>query len=381
MTHKNKIKSLTIIALFFSVGLPFSPKLSFLTRSKSLIQIHDGDLPMIRSADKDSFAGCDIVTVECHLRPEGSFVPEALFDGVFMDDDETHNKTLTFALGKGNYLPGLHDLISTLNEGESVHNQTLDAGWGAWNPDLEATLSFDSIQNSGIDISLIQPGVELVMGNGIKATVTERNGDESFKVDANPPLAGASYSAYVKLISKVTGPDSGFLYPPLSDSNKIHVATFAFGCFWGAELAFMRENGVVGTKVGYTQGQSEYPTYKEVCSGSTGHTESVMVLYDSEVVSYARLVELMMDRLGENKFLKNQVGNDRGTQYRHGIYYHNDDQKSVATSAIESFGEDCVTEVLPAKVFYDAEDYHQQYLLKGGQSAKKGDTSFIRCYG
>jgi len=333
---------------------------------------------------RDSFCSCDIVTVECHLRPEGSFVPEPLFDGIFMDDDERHYKTLSFALGKGNYLPGLHDLVSTLKEGEAVYNKTLDAGWGAWNPDLKATLSFDVIKDSGMDASLIQSGVELVMGNGLKATVTERNGDESFVVDANPPLAGASYSANVKLISKVTGPDSGFLYPPLIDSshtNIIQVATFAMGCFWGGELAFMREDGVVGTKVGYTQGQSENPSYNDVCSGTTGHVEAIMVMYDSSIVSYDRLVHLVMDRLGENKFLLNQVGNDRGTQYRHGIYYHSDEQCSIATEIKESYGDDCVTEVLPAKVFFNTEDVHQQYLLKGGQSAKKGDTSFIRCYG
>ena len=271
---------------------------------------------------RDSFASCEIVTVECHLRPEGSFVPEPLFDGIFMDDDETHWKTLTFALGKGNYLPGLHDLISTLQEGEAVYNKTLDAGWGAWNPDLEATISFDSIKDSGIDESLIKPGVELVMGNGLKATVTERNGQESFTADANPPLAGASYSANVKLISKTMGPDSGFLYPPLADTNKFQVATFALGCFWGAELAFMREEGVVGTKVGYTQGQKDNPSYKEVCSGTTGHTEAVMVMYDSDVVSYKRLVELTMERLGENKFLLNQVGNDKYVhQLKTAIFY------------------------------------------------------------
>jgi peptide-methionine (S)-S-oxide reductase len=72
---------------------------------------------------------------------------------------------------------------------------------------------------------------------------------------------------------------------------------------------------------------------------------------------------------------------DRGTQYRHGVYYHNDKQKELAESIVESFGGDCVTEVLPAVDFFDAEDHHQQYLLKGGQSARKGDTSYIRCYG
>jgi peptide-methionine (S)-S-oxide reductase len=88
-----------------------------------------------------------------------------------------------------------------------------------------------------------------------------------------------------------------------------------------------------------------------------------------------------MDNLGENKYLKNQVGNDVGTQYRHGIYYHNPKQRDVAQVIIESFGEDCVTECLPATKFYRAEDYHQQYLLKGGQSARKGEDSVIRCYG
>lgn len=104
-------------------------------------------------------------------------------------------------------------------------------------------------------------------------------------------------------------------------------------------------------------------------------------MYDPSVVSYERLVHLAMDRLGENKYLLNQVGNDKGTQYRHGVYYHTPEQKKVATKIVESFGEDCVTECKPAVKFWIAEEYHQQYLLKGGQSARKGDESTIRCYG
>lgn len=106
-----------------------------------------------------------------------------------------------------------------------------------------------------------------------------------------------------------------------------------------------------------------------------------MIKFDPDVVSYDRLVHLAMDRLGENKFLLNQVGNDKGTQYRHGIYYHTDAQKEIATKIVEKFGDKCMTECLPAVKFWDAEDYHQQYLLKGGQSAKKKDKSVIRCYG
>jgi peptide-methionine (S)-S-oxide reductase len=85
--------------------------------------------------------------------------------------------------------------------------------------------------------------------------------------------------------------------------------------------------------------------------------------------------------LGENKYLLNQVGNDKGTQYRHGVYYHNAEQKQAAQEIVGAFGQDCVTECLAAKKFWVAESYHQQYLLKGGQSARKGENSVIRCYG
>lgn len=165
------------------------------------------------------------------------------------------------------------------------------------------------------------------------------------------------------------------------NNSRYRVATFALGCFWGGELAFMRQAGVVGTKVGYTQGQQTDPTYQQVCSGTTGHTEAIMVTYDPTATTFADLVHLCMDRLGDNKFLLNQVGNDRGTQYRHGIYYHDDDQATTAQDILKTFGKDCKTECLPATKFWDAEEYHQQYLLKGGQSARKGDPSTIRCYG
>jgi peptide-methionine (S)-S-oxide reductase len=133
-------------------------------------------------------------------------------------------------------------------------------------------------------------------------------------------------------------------------------------------------------KVGYTQGDKENPTYQEVCSGTTGHTETTLVKYDSGEVSFERLVHLAMERLGENKYFKNQVGNDVGTQYRHGIYYHTDEQKEIAEKIVKSY-EGCVTEVAPAVKFWEAEEYHQQYLLKGGQTARKNAKETIRCYG
>ncbi|CAB9519973.1 Peptide methionine sulfoxide reductase MsrA [Seminavis robusta] len=316
-----------------------------------------------------------VVTIECCLRPEGEFIPETLIDGICVDDYDKP-KSLSFVLGEGNYLPGLHQLVSTMTVGSSAE-ETLDAGWGERNPALEAWIAFADMPN--IDNSQIKEGVQLLLANGLKAIVTEVVADEKFKIDANPPLAGAAYQASVNLLKMEEGPE--ITEYPHATNSRFQVATIALGCFWGVELEYMREPGVVGSAVGYTQGDKENPTYNEVCSGTTGHTEAVLVKYDPDVVSYDRLVHLAMDRLGENKYLLNQVGNDKGSQYRHGIYYHSDEQKEIAEQIIQSYGEGCKTECLPASKWWPAEDYHQQYLLKGGQSAKKSDKSVIRCYG
>jgi peptide-methionine (S)-S-oxide reductase len=303
------------------------------------------------------------------MKPEGDFVPEPLID--------TKGK-MSFVLGGGNYLPGLHDLVAGMAVGETVENVSLDAGWGSRISNLVATIQKAEMGDQ-IDVTQLDVGVELYLVNGMKAVVTEIS-DDTFTIDANPPLAGASYSAKVELLNVEDGPKELGYIPEGVDAT-FHVATFSMGCFWGGELEFMRQEGVVGTKVGYTQGQKEDPSYTEVCAGTTGHTEAMMVTYDPRVTSYRSLVTLTMERLGENKYLKNQVGNDRGTQYRHGVYYHDDTQKAIAEEVVGAYGADCVTEVLPATKFYDAEDYHQQYLLKGGQSARKGDSTAIRCYG
>ncbi|GMH52579.1 hypothetical protein TL16_g01258, partial [Triparma laevis f. inornata] len=158
-------------------------------------------------------------------------------------------------------------------------------------------------------------------------------------------------------------------------------ATFAAGCFWGVELAFQRQEGVIATKVGYTQGKGHSPSYEAVCSGTTGHTEGVQVVFDNSVVSFEDLCNLLVERLGDNVFKKNQVGNDQGTQYRSGIYPHTAEQKSTALEVISAIGGDVKTEVVDAVDFFDGEPYHQQYLMKGGQSAKKTATETIRCYG
>ena len=113
--------------------------------------------------------------------------------------------------------------------------------------------------------------------------------------------------------------------------------------------------GVVSTQVGYTQGHVPNPTYKEVCTGTTGHTEAIRVVYDPNIVSYRALVQLGIDRLGDNIFKLNQVGNDRGTQYRHGIYYHSEEQKEAASELLDeveaSENKKVVTEVKRATEF------------------------------
>jgi peptide-methionine (S)-S-oxide reductase len=175
------------------------------------------------------------------------------------------------------------------------------------------------------------------------------------------------------------------------------IATFAGGCFWGLELAFQREPGVTHTSVGYTGGPDPAPTYETVCSGRTGHTEAVQVYYDPAAVSYDRLLDLFFSRVDPTT--KDRQGNDVGTQYRSGIYWHTPEQKAAAEAAIARVnaelaagtfrrvaGKSVVSELEPAGPYYVAEAYHQQYLSRGGrfgagQSAAKGCTDPIRCYG
>eukprot|EP00602_Paraphysomonas_sp_CaronLab_P006127 CAMPEP_0185021544 /NCGR_PEP_ID=MMETSP1103-20130426/4233_1 /TAXON_ID=36769 /ORGANISM="Paraphysomonas bandaiensis, Strain Caron Lab Isolate" /LENGTH=206 /DNA_ID=CAMNT_0027553127 /DNA_START=85 /DNA_END=706 /DNA_ORIENTATION=- len=160
-------------------------------------------------------------------------------------------------------------------------------------------------------------------------------------------------------------------------------ATFAAGCFWGVQLAFQRVPGVDHTEVGYTQGHKPNPTYEEVCSGQTGHTEAIKIEFNPEVVSYSELLTILWDRMDPTTV--NRQGNDVGTQYRSGIYYHSEEQKKEAIESRdkeqEKYSDPIVTEILPAKEWYPAEEYHQRYLEKGGQCARKGDTSGIAVMG
>ncbi len=147
-------------------------------------------------------------------------------------------------------------------------------------------------------------------------------------------------------------------------------AQFGLGCFWGAEKYFWQLPGVYVTAVGYAGGHTPNPTYKEVCSGMTGHNEVVLVVYDPKQVSYEKLLKLFWEAHDPTQGMRQ--GNDVGTQYRSGIYVYNEAQKQAALASLARYQDELkkagfapiTTEILDAPEFYYAEDYHQQYLAK-----------------
>jgi len=147
-------------------------------------------------------------------------------------------------------------------------------------------------------------------------------------------------------------------------------ATFAAGCFWGVESAFRQLPGVLATAVGYTGGHTENPTYREVCSGRTGHAEAVTVDFDPATISYEQLLKVFWD-LHDPTQLDRQ-GPDYGSQYRSAIFTHGSEQEKAARESKERlsksgrFRKPVVTEIIAAPDFYMAEDYHQQYFEKRG---------------
>lgn len=146
----------------------------------------------------------------------------------------------------------------------------------------------------------------------------------------------------------------------------IEMATFGSGCFWCTEAIFLNVEGVTRVESGYTGGKVKDPTYKEVCSGLTGHAEVVRIAFDPQRISYDQLLEIFWKTHDPTSL--NQQGADVGTQYRSVIYYHNDDQKGKAEfykKRLEEekvFDKPIVTEISPATRFYKAEDYHQNYF-------------------
>ncbi|HVE93635.1 MAG TPA: peptide-methionine (S)-S-oxide reductase MsrA [Acidimicrobiales bacterium] len=156
--------------------------------------------------------------------------------------------------------------------------------------------------------------------------------------------------------------------PPYPEG--LATATFALGCFWGAERKFWQTPGVWTTAVGYTAGSTDAPSYEQVCSGRTGHAEAVLVVFDPAAVSYEELLRVFWE--SHDPTQGNRQGNDVGTQYRSGVWWHSDEQRAAAEASREQFQESLTsagygpitTEIGPASEFHLAEDYHQQYLHK-----------------
>ena len=152
--------------------------------------------------------------------------------------------------------------------------------------------------------------------------------------------------------------------------NNLERATFAAGCFWGVEDAFLKMKGVKSTRVGYTGGNFPDPSYEDVCTDRTGHAEAIELEFDPNEISYKELLDFFWSI--HNPTTKNRQGPDIGSQYRSTIFYHNPEQEKIARKSKQqlddsnSFQNKIVTEIVPAATFYQAEDYHQKYYQKIG---------------
>lgn len=192
---------------------------------------------------------------------------------------------------------------------------------------------------------------------------------------AEQALPGRPESMQFDPLHKVLG--TSMVEPFPEDSEQV---VFGLGCFWGAERRFWNLPGVFTTAVGYAAGHTPNPTYQEVCTGMTGHNEVVLVVYRPREISFDALLKVFWESHDPTQGMRQ--GNDQGTQYRSGIYYLTDSQRTAAEMSLQGYQQSLeqagypsiTTEVLPAGPFYYAEDYHQQYLEKnpGGYCGLSG---------
>jgi peptide-methionine (S)-S-oxide reductase len=186
---------------------------------------------------------------------------------------------------------------------------------------------------------------------------------KSSMVTAEDALPGRAQSMPVPERHEVLG---STLRPPYPAGTQI--AEFALGCFWGAEKTFWQTPGVVSTAVGYEGGFTPNPTYEEVCTGRTGHAETVRVVFDPAKISYAELLRIFWESHNPTQGMRQ--GNDLGTQYRSAIFYHSPEQRAAAEDSLAAYQKrltdagygEITTQIVPATEFYFAEAYHQQYL-------------------
>jgi peptide-methionine (S)-S-oxide reductase len=274
-----------------------------------------------------------------------------LEDGSEFDSSRKRGIPFAFTVGSGQVIPGFDEAVRGLSVGESTRAVIPpERGYGQRDEANILSVSRDSTPND-MDFSV---GAKVPLSNGSTGVVLEAD-SKQIRLDANHHLAGKTLTFDMELVAFV----DGILGAPASGLQRLLCAA---GCFWGIELAFQRVPGVVSTRVGYTQGKKEYPKYREVCSGSTGHTEAVAVDFDPSVTSYEKMLDVFWDRLGRSALTRNQAGNDVGTQYRSGIYFLNEEQRAAAQKsakdASERLGKPVVTEIRAAdgNPFYLAEE-------------------------
>lgn len=336
----------------------------------------------------------DIVTIDLELKPENGFVPEPLFDSC---------GRISFVVGWGNYLPGIHELLLGCRAGDNVQDVAIDAGYGERSDDLIVAVPREQI---GKLMNGWKPDQRLMLGG---ATVEVLSYDkQTVVIDANSPLAGSSYLCSFTVIAVEKGfeknpaqrrEDEVVIMPfgrkmssdeiTLSKScpDRYQAATFALGCFWGAELAFMRTPGVLSTRVGYSTGLRK-------------KRETVMVIFDTYIVSFEDLISIALCRsrdaqdaftnatlsqfsfVEEDNFgLADLFGQDEKSNevYANAVYYKNEEQRAAARKVLESVR--YKVDLIEACTFHDAAESDQQYLYKGGQSTRKNERIKIRCYG
>lgn len=189
--------------------------------------------------------------------------------------------------------------------------------------------------------------------------------DKSHNIDKASALPGRTTSMPVATLNEVTGHSMTFVPEGMA------TAIFGMGCFWGVERLFWQQPGVYSTAAGYSGGYTPNPTYREVCSGQTGHAEVVRVVFDPQVISYRQLLQVFWENHDPAQGMRQ--GGDIGTQYRSAIYYLDAEQQAEAEQSLQAFQQamdkagdqrTITTEIAPALPFYYAEDDHQQYLHK-----------------
>ena len=202
--------------------------------------------------------------------------------------------------------------------------------------------------------------------------------DKTQMVNAERALPGRSTPVPVPDQHYVNGHR---LTPPFPEG--LATAVFGMGCFWGSEELYWKTPGVWSTAVGYAGGFTENPTYEETCTGRTGHTEAVLVVYDPAQVSYRELLKIFWESHDPTQGMRQ--GNDLGSQYRSAIYWTDDAQREQAEASAKAYGEvlaargfDAITtEIAPLGPFYYAEDYHQQYLAKNPHGYRCHSTTGV----